>query len=333
MKNTVLIFVEQRDGKIQTVSFELISESRRLLKDTNFPVKALFVTDKATDAQINDLVLAGAEEVIVLEDPALGQYDTHNYSRAITNFFEKEGRPEIFLVGSTLLGRDLAPRVSSRIRTGLTADATILEFKEQDGRPILYATRPALGGNIFATILCTDHIPQMASIRPGIFEISIFKDNKKNVRIVKPELDGGSKVKILKREKLNVPKQNLDKAKLIFAGGRGVSTQLAQLQELAEIAGGEVAVSRAVVDAQLAPKSQQVGQTGVTVRPVVYVASGISGAIQHIAGMENSELIIAINTDPKALIFDIADVSIIADANKVLPLLAQRLKELRHFMK
>jgi electron transfer flavoprotein alpha subunit len=333
MKNTVLIFVEQRDGKIQTVSFELISESRRLLKDTNFPVKALFVTDKATDAQINDLVLAGAEEVIVLEDPALGQYDTHNYSRAITNFFEKEGRPEIFLVGSTLLGRDLAPRVSSRIRTGLTADATILEFKEQDGRPILYATRPALGGNIFATILCTDHIPQMASIRPGIFEISIFKDNKKNVRIVKPELDGGSKVKILKREKLNVPKQNLDKAKLIFAGGRGVSTQLAQLQELAEIAGGEVAVSRAVVDAQLAPKNQQVGQTGHTVRPVVYVASGISGAIQHIAGMENSELIIAINTDPKALIFDIADVSIIADANKVLPLLAQRLKELRHFMK
>jgi electron transfer flavoprotein alpha subunit len=331
MKNTVLIFVEQRDGKIQTVSFELISESRRLLKDTNFPVKALFVTDKATDEQINDLVLAGAQEVIVLEDEALGHYDTHNYSRAITNFFKKEGRPEIFLVGSTLLGRDLAPRVSARIRTGLTADATVLEFKEEGGRPILYATRPALGGNIFATILCTEHIPQMASIRPGIFEVSAFEGTEKKVRIVKPELDGGSKVKVVKREKLNVPKQNLDKAKLIFAGGRGVSTMLKTLQELAEIAGGEVAVSRAVVDAQLAPKSQQVGQTGVTVRPVVYVASGISGAIQHIAGMENSELIIAVNTDPKALIFDIADFSIIADANKVLPLLVDKLKVLRHF--
>lgn len=333
MKNTVLIFVEQREGKIQTVSFELISESRRLLKDTNFPVKALFVTDKATDAQINDLVLAGAQEIIVLEDPVLGHYDTHNYTRAITNFFEAEGRPEVFLIGSTLLGRDLAPRISARIKTGLTADATILDFKEEGGRPILYATCPALGGNIFATILCTDHIPQMASIRPGIFEVSGFKDNQKNVRVVKPQLDGGSKVKLVKREKLNVPKQNLDKAKLIFAGGRGVSTMLTTLQELAEVAGGEVAVSRAVVDAQLAPKSQQVGQTGVTVRPAVYVASGISGAIQHIAGMENSELIIAVNTDPKALIFDIADVSIIADANKVLPLLVDRLKTLRHFMK
>ena len=331
MKNNILIFVEQRQGKINPVSYELISETRKLLNDTPFLVKAIYLTDLASEKDLANLALAGAQEIILLEDKNLKDYNTHNYSQAISNFFDEYSKPEVFLIGSTLLGRDLAPRISARIKTGLTADATKLDFEIKDDRPILLATRPALGGNIFATILCQDHIPQMASIRPGVFSIEKYLDQKVNLKKVKANFANDTKVKVINHQKLAVKEANLEKAKLVFAGGRGVSQKFATLLELANLTGGEVAASRAVVDANIATKNQQVGQTGVTIKPVVYVASGISGAIQHIAGMEKSELIIAINNDPNALIFDISDVSIISDANQVLPLLIDEIKTLKHF--
>lgn len=331
MKNTVLIFIEQRDGEISNVSFELLSETKRILEGEDVAVKGIFLTDKMTDEQLNDLAVAGADEIILLEDKRFKVYDTNNYSSAIKNAFEDLGRPEVFLIGSTLIGRDLAPRISAKIHTGLTADATVLDFEFQDDKVILNATRPALGGNIMATIQCLNHVPQMASIRPGVFSVINHEGNKCEVKKVKPRIDHKSGVEVLGQTEITGHTSNLDKARLVIAGGRGVAKQLKNIQELARLVGGEMAVSRAVVDAQLAPKHQQVGQTGTTVKPLVYVASGISGAIQHIAGMEKSEMIIAINTDPKALIFDIADVSIIADANKVLPLLIEEVKVLRHY--
>lgn len=328
MKRNVLIFVEERKGEIVNVSYELISESKRLLKGSDVLVKALLLTKKGTNEHIKSLELAGVDEILVVEDDIFGHYDTINFVNAIDNVIKKVGRPDVFLIGSTILGRDLAPRTSARLKTGLTADATILDYELSSDKTLLLATRPALGGNIYATILCDKHVPQMASVRPGVFSVLPKPDNKAKVTKLEINLNANNLVEVVSQTEIKEHKSNLDKAKIVIAGGRGVTYKIKEISELANLVGGEMAVSRAVVDAQLAPKHQQVGQTGVTVKPSVYVSFGISGAIQHIAGMEKSELIIAVNTDPNALIFDISDVSIISDANKVLPLLIEKVKQL-----
>ncbi len=328
MRN-IWIFIEQKDRKIQPVGLELLSETKRLLKD-DVSLTAILLTNTHDQKDIDLMTYCGANNIIIVEDERLKDYDTTYYSHAITNLM-RDDRPDVFLIGSTLEGRDLAPRISARLNTGLTADATKLDFELTEERLKLFATRPALGGNLFATIICENTVPQMATIRPSIFAIEENKSRTSKV-IIKPfEIKETSKVQILSKEKLAHKKVELNKAQVIIAGGRGVSNMFSTLKDLAYLVGGEVAASRAVVDANIEQKDRLVGQTGTTVHPKVYLASGISGAIQHISGMDKSELIIAVNTDPNALIFDVADVSIIADAKKVLPLVKEELKALRAY--
>lgn len=321
------VFIEQRHEKVSSVGLELLSEVKRKLSD-RATIAAILITSKINKDDLETIAQCGADEIITIEDAILSHYQTTYYAEALTKIVN-ENDFDVLLIGSTLLGRDLGPRLSARLNTGLTADATILDFEESDERLNLYATRPALGGNLFATIICPDTRPQMATVRPGVFSISVDKNKKANIKPFPMKFESQSKVKVIDVKPSASKHVDITKAKLIIAGGRGVATMFPTLKEIAEITGGEVAASRAVVDANVQSKDRLVGQTGSTVRPSVYVASGISGAIQHIAGMDKSELIIAINTDPNAAIFNIADVSIIADANKVLPLLKEEVESIK----
>jgi electron transfer flavoprotein alpha subunit len=326
---SIAIFIERRHQKICSVGLELLSETKRLLKDTDNQIVALYLTDQETDEDITRLENCGADQIITYVDPLFHTYDTIIYTKGLENII-KAYDFDVLLLGSTLIGRDLGPRLSARVHTGLTADATLLEFEQTEERLNLLATRPALGGNLFATIICPDNKPQMATIRPGVFSIETFENHKAEKVLFEKTIHIKSKVEILSKKVNEASHVDLTKAKLIIAGGRGVATMFPTLKEIALLTGGEVAASRAVVDQNIEPKDRQVGQTGVTVRPSVYVASGISGAIQHMSGMDKSEMIIAINTDPNALIFDVADISIIADANKVLPLLKEEIRLIKH---
>ncbi|MFA6800965.1 MAG: electron transfer flavoprotein subunit alpha/FixB family protein [Acholeplasmataceae bacterium] len=324
---TLAVFIEQRNENVCPVGLELLSEVSRLL-DHRVHIVAVYPAGKIKDEDLKTISKCGAHEIITVEDERLLVYDTTYYADALDQVI-KANDFDVLLLGSTLLGRDLGPRLSARLGTGLTADATILEFEESEERLDLYATRPALGGNLFATIMCPNTKPQMATVRPGVFSIAVDEKNVAEISPFKAEFNHKSKVKVINVKASESKHIDLTKAKLIISGGRGVATMFQTLKDIAELTGGEVAASRAVVDSQIQPRDRLVGQTGSTVRPSVYVASGISGAIQHIAGMDKSELIIAVNTDPNALIFNIADVSIIADANKVLPLLKEEVKRIR----
>jgi electron transfer flavoprotein alpha subunit len=315
--------MEQNHGKLQPIGLELLSECRRKLGNET-QISAIYLGEYMSDKDKDAMTFCGADEIIYSLDSRLSMYDTHYYATAITHLM-KDQRPDVFLIGSTLEGRDLAPRISARLNTGLTADATQLEF-EKGEKLLLLATRPALGGNLFATIICENAIPQMATIRPSIFKIEEQKSRTSTLKEVPFVCDTLSRVNVLHSEKLTHKKVELNKAQVIVAGGRGVSNMFPILKDIANLIGGEVAASRAVVDANIEQKDRLVGQTGTTVHPKVYFASGISGAIQHISGMDKSELIIAVNTDPNALIFDVADISIIADAKQVLPLVKEELK-------
>jgi electron transfer flavoprotein alpha subunit len=323
------IFIEQRNQKICSIGLELLSEVKRQLKE-DAVITAILLTDHETDQQITDMTSCGADEIIIVHSPKFKDYDTHYYSQMLSKVIVKEAF-DVVLLGSTLIGRDLAPRISARLHTGLTADATLLEFNKTDEKLELLATRPALGGNLFATIICPLTLPQMATVRPGVFPVEVNMNRTSSVSYIDFDVDSLSKVKILEKKSLDTEYKDLTKAKLIIAGGRGVSSMFSILKDIAKLTGGDLAASRAVVDALIEPKDRLVGQTGTTVRPSVYLASGISGAVQHVSGMDKSELIIAINTDPNALIFDIADVSIICDAKKVLPLLKQEIESILHY--
>jgi len=319
------VFIEQRKGQLVNVGLELVSEVKRLNPD--YYVEAILLIAKRDEGLVSLIEEVGADSVIVLENKAFDEYDTHYYSEALITTIKRESY-SIFLVGSTLIGRDLAPRVSAILHTGLTADATILSFEEIDGQLSLLATRPALGGNLFATIVCPNHRPQMATIRPGVFKAQPHKS--KTICIVKTDsfhFSSLSKVRIIEHKPVKEKSVDLTQAKLIISGGRGVIKQLNLIKDIAELTGGEAAASRAIVDTGLQTRSRLVGQTGSTVQPFVYVAFGISGAIQHVAGMEKSEMIIAVNNDPKAPIFDVATVSIVGDAQKILPEIVKILQE------
>jgi electron transfer flavoprotein alpha subunit len=326
MSKNVFVIAEQRDGKIMKVSYELIGKARELANDLGQDVVAVLM-GSGVEAVAGDLAKAGADKVIVVDDPMLAEYVTEPYAKATTAVI-KANDPEIVLFGASSIGRDLAPRVSARIHTGLTADCTKLEIDPET--KLLNMTRPAFGGNIMATILCADHRPQMATVRPGVMQALESCDKVGTVEKFAVEFTPADmNVEICEVVKTDKKSVDITEAKILVAGGRGLGSAegFAQLKDLANVLGGEVAASRAAVDSGWIEKDLQVGQTGKTVRPDLYVACGISGAIQHAAGMEESEFIVAINKEESAPIFGICDLGIVGDLNKIVPKLTEALKK------
>ena len=326
----VYVFAEQRDGKIQNVVLELLGKARELADANNEKVVAMLL-GKNIKGEAQTLVAHGADRVLVVDHDLLATYLTEPYTQAITQII-RECKPSIMLIGATTIGRDLGPRVSARNVTGLTADATKLEISDDEAHEFRM-TRPAFGGNLMATILCKNHRPQMSTVRPGVMQMMPADPNRKGEIVdyaVQFDEKKIARVKILKTVKEEKVITDISQAKVLVSGGRGVGTKdgFAKLEALAKELGGEVSSSRAMVDAGVMEQSRQVGQTGKTVRPNLYLACGISGAIQHLAGMEESELIIAINKDKFAPIFSVADLGIVGDLHKIVPMLTERLKNM-----
>lgn len=325
----VAVFVEQRDNEIQKVSLELLGEGRRLAEKLNTKVTAILLGHAVADLA-NELIYYGADEVIIAEDEMLDKYVTEPYTKVFTGIITSL-KPEIVLIGATAIGRDLAPRVSARVYTGLTADCTTLAIDEETKN--LLMTRPAFGGNIMATIICPEHRPQMSTVRPGVMLVG-ERDTNRSGSIVNHITDLKSSdmnVEILEVVKESKKKVKIEDANVLVSGGRGLGKKetFEDLQLLAKELGGLVSGSRAAVDAGWIDREFQVGQTGKTVRPGLYIACGISGAIQHVAGMEESEFIVAINKNATAPIFEFADLGIVGDVNKVIPALIEELKQVK----
>ncbi|MBO5258838.1 MAG: electron transfer flavoprotein subunit alpha/FixB family protein [Agathobacter sp.] len=333
----VYIYAQQVDNEISSIAFELIGKAKELAADLNTDVTAVLLGSNVKGL-VDELAEYGADKVIVVDDPELETYRTEPYAHALASVIN-EYKPEIMLVGATAIGRDLGPTVSARVATGLTADCTVLEIGDFPLNPVagqeqkhnqLLMTRPAFGGNTIATIACPDNRPQMATVRPGVMQ-KLPKEAGRKAEVI--EYNPGFTPNNRYVEILNVVKavgsvENIMDAKILVSGGRGVGSKenFEMIKELADVLGGMVSCSRAVVENGWLPVDYQVGQTGKTVRPNVYFAIGISGAIQHVAGMEESDLIIAINKDEDAPIFDVADYGIVGDLNKVVPALTAALK-------
>ena len=326
----ILLYAEvTRDRYIHTVFFELANKAVELSKKLGgCEVSALLITEPNQLENYRDgFINSGIDKVYIFEDEKFSRYDTEIYSQFAINLV-KEIKPEIMLIGATNQGRDLAPRISSALHTGLTADCTDLDINE---KLQLAATRPTFGGQLMATILCKK-MPQMATVRPKVFK-PMAENAVRNTEFIKKTIDTSqiaSKVELLDFVKtLENELNELDSAEIIISGGRGIGTSegFEMLNELARLLNGTVGASRVAVDMGIAPKSIQIGQTGKTVRPKIYIACGISGAIQHIVGMKDSDKIIAINTDENAPIFNVADLGIVGDINKILPELIEYLKK------
>ena len=334
----VFVFAQQVDNKLNSIALELVGKGKDLAKDLGTEVTAVLIGSDVMGLT-KELAEYGADRIIVVDDPELKEYRTEPYAHALAEVIKKY-KPEIMLVGATAIGRDLGPRVSARIHTGLTADCTQLEIGDFPINPIpgreqlhnqLLMTRPAFGGNTIATIACPNFRPQMATVRPGVMQKA---ERVEGAQAVIEEFNPGfvpnnKYVEILDIVKAVSDVEDIMDAKILVSGGRGVGSaeNFKLLDDLAEALGGTVSCSRAVVDAGWKSKDLQVGQTGKTVRPHVYFAIGISGAIQHLAGMEESDIIIAINKDETAPIFDVADYGIVGDLNKILPALTEKIKE------
>ncbi len=319
MSNGIYVFAEQRSGKLQSVGYELLGEANALAKDLGQPVVAVLLGNGIA-AQAESLIPYGADEVVVVDDPILEEYTTEPYAKALAAVI-KERQPEIVLFGATSIGRDLAPRLSARIRTGLTADCTGLAI-DPDTK-LLMMTRPAFGGNLMAVIRCKNHRPQMATVRPGVMQPMEPEEERQGKVTVFPVAftSADQTVELLEVIPKKRGSADITQASCLISGGRGVGSKdnFQQLYTLAELLGGEVSGSRAAVDAGWLEKDRQVGQTGKTVRPQLYLACGISGAIQHVAGMENSTCVIAINKNETAPIFGVADLGIVGDLHAILP--------------
>lgn len=333
----VYVFAQQVDNELSGIAFELLGKAKDLAKDLDTDVTAVLIGSEVKNLA-DELAAYGADKVIVVDDPELKEYRTEPYTHALASVIN-EYKPEIMLVGATAIGRDLGPRVSARVATGLTADCTVLEIgdfplvaipgREQKHNQLLM-TRPAFGGNTIATIACPDNRPQMATVRPGVMQaIDKIAGAKAEVIEFNPGFTPDNKyVEIMEVVKSVTDVVDIMDANILVSGGRGVGSpeNFKILEDLAEVLGGEVSCSRAVVDAGWKPRDIQVGQTGKTVRPNVYFAIGISGAIQHVAGMEEADIIVAINKDDTAPIFDVADYGIVGDLNKIVPMLTEQLK-------
>ena len=333
----VFVFAQQVDNVLDGVAFELLGKGKDLAKDLGTDVTAVLI-GSGVKGLADQLAEYGADKVIVVDDPELKDYRTEPYAHALASVIN-EFKPEIMLVGATAIGRDLGPTVSARVKTGLTADCTVLEIGDFPINPVpnqeqkhnqLLMTRPAFGGNTIATIACPDNRPQMATVRPGVMQkIAPISGAKANVVEYNPGFTPNNRyVEILNIVKAVKSTANIMEAKILVSGGRGVGSKenFKLLEDLAEVLGGTVSCSRAVVENGWLPVDLQVGQTGKTVRPQIYFAIGISGAIQHVAGMEDSDLIIAINKDEDAPIFDVADYGLVGDLNKIVPALTTALK-------
>lgn len=323
----VWVFAEQRDGTLMGTVAELLGEGRKLADKRGVELTALLL-GSGVEALADELGAYGADRVILVDNPLLKEYTTDGYAKVIAELIN-ERRPEIFLIGATNIGRDLGPRLSARLYTGLTADCTRLEIDEQTGR--LLQTRPAFGGNIMATIITPNHRPQMSTVRPGVMKKAEYDPAKKAlIERVGIDIDSASiRTNVIKTVKELKQQVNLIDADVIVSGGRGVGSEagFALITALADALNGVVGASRAAVESGYIAQDHQVGQTGKTVRPKLYFACGISGAIQHLAGMQNSECIVAINKDPDAPIFKVADYGICGDLHKVIPMLIDELKQ------
>ncbi len=335
----VFIYAQQVDNEISSIAYELLGKGKELAADLGTDVTAVLL-GKDVKGLCDKLAEYGADKVIVVDDPELETYRTEPYAHALASVIN-EYKPEIMLVGATAIGRDLGPTVSARVATGLTADCTVLEIgdfplvaapgkeAEQKHNQLLM-TRPAFGGNTIATIACPDNRPQMATVRPGVMQkIDPIAGAKAEIIEYNPGFTPNNRyVEIQEIVKAVGQVENIMDAKILVSGGRGVGSaeNFKMLQDLADALGGMVSCSRAVVENGWLAQDYQVGQTGKTVRPNVYFAIGISGAIQHVAGMEESDLIVAINKDADAPIFDVADYGIVGDLHKIVPALTEAIK-------
>ncbi len=324
-KNEAWVFIEQRDGKPADVSFELLCKARKLAEAMTGSVKSVVIGDQA-ESIAKETFKYGANEALLIEHPSLKNYRTLPYSR-ILNDLVSTNIPRIVLFGATIIGRDLAPRVASYTKSGLTADCTDLQISDvkyinQNYSKLLLQIRPAFGGNIIATIITPDVPIQMATVREGVMELKpLDKPIEGKITRIEYVPDAMDELIQIVEQHREDSKINLKAAPIIVAGGYGLGTKenFRLVEELANTIGGEIAGSRAAVDAGFVTPDRQVGQTGVTVRPKLYIAIGISGAIQHRAGMQESNKIIAINSDPEAPIFDVAHYGIVGDATQIIP--------------
>ncbi|MBE6142747.1 MAG: electron transfer flavoprotein subunit alpha/FixB family protein [Erysipelotrichaceae bacterium] len=326
MSKDILVYVEQRAGVIQNVGYELCGEARRLASNVEGAKVVALVIGDTSSKQAEELRKSGADIIYYVEDKCLKHYLNETYTKAFEEAV-KEVNPNAVLIGASSIGRDLAPRLSARINTGLTADCTKLEM-DADGS--LYSTRPAFGGNLFATIICPNHRPQMSTVRPGVMKRTDSVPEVVEVRELKVKFDT-PKVEVLEDVKQKQEVGKIEDAKHLVAVGRGCGNDesLENAKVLADLLGGSVATARSLVDEGKLPQDKQVGQTGKTVRPDLYLAFGISGAVQHLAGMEDSDYIIAINKDKGASIFNVADLGIVGDGNAILPLVIEEIKNLQ----
>ena len=324
------VFVETKeDGSAKNVGIELLGPGRELADKQGGKLVAV-VIGSGVDAAVEDAATHGADQVLYIDGPEFAQYSTDAYVAALYHLIDTYG-PTTMLIGATPNGRDMGPRLSSRLQTGLTADCTGLAIDEETG--CVAWTRPAFGGNLMATILCTDHRPQLGTVRPGVFKKPAVSDTKAET----VKVDYSFPAENIRTEILEVIKEtagelvDLEGADIIVSGGRGVGSAegFAPIRELAEALGATVGASRAAVDAGWISHSHQVGQTGKTVGPKLYIACGISGAIQHLAGMSSSDVIVAINKDADAPIFGVADYGIVGNLFEVVPALTAEIKKLK----
>ncbi|HBF0254731.1 TPA: electron transfer flavoprotein subunit alpha/FixB family protein [Clostridioides difficile] len=317
--NGVWVIGEQREGKINPVTIELIGEGRKLADQLGKEL-AVVIAGYEVEKEVKELLHYSVDKVYYINDPLLKDFTTDGYAISIANLIERK-KPEVVLVGATSIGRDIAPRIAGKVGTGLTADCTKLEIDSTDNK--LLQTRPAFGGNLMATIVCPKNRPQMSTVRPGVMAKAVRNESETGIlEVVTPELTEKMirtrLVEILPQEKISV---NLTDARIIVSGGRGLKRAegFELIKELADKLGAEIGASRAAVDSGWIEHSHQVGQTGTTVRPELYIACGISGAIQHLAGMSDSKYIVAINKDAKAPIFSICDYGIVGDLYEIIP--------------
>jgi electron transfer flavoprotein alpha subunit len=325
----VWIYTEFRDGRIAPVAFELLGAGRKLADQLGVPLSAVLLGSDLGESA-NELIAYGADKVYRVDDPALAHFTDDAYANVFEDLV-REHKPEIVLAGATAIGRSFIPRLATMLATGLTADCTALAIRAEDGA--LLQTRPAFGGNIMATIECPGTRPQMATVRPLVMKPNSRDDSRRGeiIDFIADPARLHSRVKVLRSVREESNEVNINEADVLVAGGRGLESEkgFAMVRELAGLLHGATAASRAAVDSGWIPYPHQVGQTGKTVCPKVYFACGISGAVQHMVGMQSSETIIAINRDENAPIFNVATYGMVGDLFEILPKLIERLKESR----
>ncbi len=325
----IWVFAEQTHGVIAPVVYELLGKGRDLADQMDAELTAVLLGSDLTGMS-SQLIAHGADQIIEVDDPSLAHFRDEYYAKAMSELAHKY-KPAIILAGATVTGRSFVPRVAVNLHTGLTADCTGLDYDPETGN--LIQTRPAFGGNIMAKIITANHRPQMATVRHKVMD-PLIPDETRSGIVIQESIDfdfDEEKTKWLGFEKEKTNLVNITEANIIVSGGRGIkdAKNFAMIEELAEALDGAVGASRAAVDAEWIPYSHQVGQTGKTVKPNIYISVGISGAIQHLAGMSSADYIVAINKDPDAPIFKVADLGVVGDLFEVLPLLIRRIKEIR----